>query len=248
MPGFLNLPNYLSKIQYRNPAGPDSSFIDQSPENHSLFSFFTANPSKSQDFQNVMLMINETMADWVDVYPSDELFHNYKTDRPLLVDIGGGTGPALEIVRAKYADCLASGSLVLQDLPEVVERAKVDRSVVTVMAHDFFEPQPLKGARAYYLHIVLHDWPDAQAIAVLRNIVSAMEPGYSTILIHENVVTAEHPHPQMTAFDIAMMSAFSGRERDETTWREIVETAGLVVRKIWRSRASIESVIEAALP
>jgi hypothetical protein len=29
--------------------------------------------------------------------------------------------------------------------------------------HSFFEPQPIKGARAYYLGSILHDWPTPTA-------------------------------------------------------------------------------------
>lgn len=39
------------------------------------------------------------------------------------------------------------------------------------------------GARAYHLHSVLHDWDDASCLTSLRDIASAMEKGYSKLLI-----------------------------------------------------------------
>ncbi|KAG6354382.1 hypothetical protein INS49_004399 [Diaporthe citri] len=36
-------------------------------------------------------------------------------------------------------------------------------SRVELQVHDFFTPQPVKGARAYFTRSVLHDWPDEQS-------------------------------------------------------------------------------------
>jgi len=36
--------------------------------------------------------------------------------------------------------------------------------------HDFFEPQPIQGARVYFVRVVLHDWDDDHAIKILKNL------------------------------------------------------------------------------
>ena len=48
------------------------------------------------------------------------------------------------------------------------------------------------GARAYYMHSVLHDWPDEVAATILGRVKDAMRPGYSRLLINENVIPPEH--------------------------------------------------------
>src|SRR5262249_21149895 len=86
-----------------------------------------------------------------------------------VVDIGGGTGALLaEILRARPGAC---GILV--DLPraiahssETFEAAGVSGRVTT-SAQSFFDPLPT-GADLYLLKNVLADWPDRDALALLR--------------------------------------------------------------------------------
>lgn len=59
---------------------------------------------------------------------------------------------------------------------------------VKSMANDFFTPQPLKGAKAYYLRQVLHDCPTEQCKQILSNLKAAMKPGYSRILLNEIII------------------------------------------------------------
>lgn len=94
---------------------------------------------------------------------------------------------------------------------------------------------------------MLHDWPDAQAITILKNIAAVMEPDHSKVLVHDNVITASDPHPQATASDLTVMMAFSASERTEIMWKRLLSEAGLKTIKIWKMPVSVESVIEAEL-
>lgn len=58
---------------------------------------------------------------------------------------------------------------------------------IELQVHDFFTPQPIKGARAYFMRSVLHDWPDEQCRKILGHLKDAMDPGYSKILISDCV-------------------------------------------------------------
>lgn len=63
---------------------------------------------------------------------------------PLFVDVGGGAGYQTAAFKEQYPNL--PGLVILQDLPEPVEDAKlVVPKDVKRMAHDFFEPQPVKG-------------------------------------------------------------------------------------------------------
>lgn len=107
------------------------------------------------------------------------------------------------------------------------------------------------GAGAYFFHVVLHDWPDPEAIEILRNTALAMERGYSRILLQETVVSTAHPHPRATASDLTMMMIASAQERTESMWRDVAAAAGLLVNKIWNGPEDVdggESVIELSLP
>ncbi|XXG98966.1 hypothetical protein Hte_005299 [Hypoxylon texense] len=83
--------------------------------------------------------------------------------RPRLVEglepDGGGTGQILQGFRSDVPQY--TGRLVLQEIPEVIVAA-AEKGVsadgrIELRVHDFFTPQPVRGARAYFMRSVLHD-------------------------------------------------------------------------------------------
>lgn len=82
---------------------------------------------------------------WLSIYPVHEATQGL-TDpqRPLYVNVGGGIGHQCAQFREKYPNI--PGRVILQDLPVTVERALPIPGVEN-MAHDFFEPQPIKGMK-----------------------------------------------------------------------------------------------------
>jgi len=101
------------------------------------------------------------------------------------------------------------------------------------------------GARAYYMHGVLHDWSDESCIKILQNLRPAMTPKYSMLLVHEHVIPESNPNPHATAYDLTMMVKVAGLERTESMWEKLLGQAGFRVVKVWRSPLAAQSVIEA---
>ena len=96
--------------------------------------------------------------------PSDEA-------RATFVDIGGGQGHAISEI-LKTLPKLEPKRMVLQDLPPLLEQVKAEKSLpedVQIMVYDFWTPQPVKSAKAYYLRRTLHDYSDKKRLAVLKN-------------------------------------------------------------------------------
>jgi hypothetical protein len=110
-------------------------------------------------------------------------------DASTLIDVGGGVGQNLQDFTQDVPQY--KGQLVLQELPGVIGAAKAagvgDDQRIELQEHDFFTPQPIRGARAYFLRSVLHDWPDEQCRQILGNLKDVMTPGYSKILLSECV-------------------------------------------------------------
>lgn len=126
--------------------------------------------------------------------------------------------------------------------------------------HDFFEPQPIPGARVYFVRVVLHDWDDDHAIKILKNLrrVAALEsrlvivdhitPFASRIESHPpprisiNPPISDHPTPLLpnlgkasanTYFmDIAMQLLLNGKERTLPQHIHVVERAGWCVVEV----------------
>ena len=80
----------------------------------------------------------------------------------------------------------------MQDLPAVQATAEATiptdlKGRVTFMAHDFFEPQPVKKAKAYFLRAILHDWGNPTCVKILRNLLPALEDG-DRVLISDSIL------------------------------------------------------------
>lgn len=96
------------------------------------------------------------------------------------------------------------------------------------------------------MHSVLHDWPDDLCRKILVNTVAAMRPGYSKVLVNENVIPDTGAHWETTSLDLIMMEIGSG-ERTERQWHALLESAGLKIVKIWTAQRGVESLIECEL-
>lgn len=96
------------------------------------------------------------------------------------------------------------------------------------------------------MHSILHDWPDEVCHKILERITAAMRPGYSKLLINENVVPNKDAYWETTGLDLLMM-VFGGKERSERDWYELLGSVGLKIAKIWTAQRGVESLIECEL-
>lgn len=98
------------------------------------------------------------------------------------------------------------------------------------------------------MHSVLHDWPDDMCRKILANLIPALRPGYSKVLINENVIPDKGAYWETTSLDLIMMTIGSG-ERTERHWYALLESARLKIVKVWTAPAQKgeESLIECEL-
>ncbi|CAI7623543.1 unnamed protein product [Penicillium viridicatum] len=248
--GVLALPAQLKEDGYANPAnGKECAFQRGFRTDLHFFEFMKENPEAASQFNNHMSVYHQGRPSWMDVgfYDVPSLFSNVAQDDVLLVDVGGGMGHDLSEFKRKWSD--APGRLVLQDLPDVIAQAKAGQlhPSVKAMEHDFFTEQPIKGARAYYMHSVLHDWTDDNCRKILEGLVDVMKRGHSKVLINENVIPDTNAYWETTSLDIIMMADFASTERTEAHWHQLVGSAGLKITKIWNAQKGVESLIECEL-
>ena len=103
------------------------------------------------------------------------------------------------------------------------------------------------GARAYFFHFILHDWPDDECIKILRNTAAAMTPGYSKILLNEYVLPDRGCSVSHAWMDINMLAITSGLERTRKQWRELIDGTGLRISRFWIPEVDGEAIIEIEL-
>ena len=66
----------------------------------------------------------------------------------------------------------------------------------------------MHGARIYCMGSILHDWPNEKARQIPCNLVPAMAPDYSRLLLNEQVLPLTGCHPHLSALDLTMMTLF----------------------------------------
>ncbi|KAK5997733.1 O-methyltransferase af390-400 [Cladobotryum mycophilum] len=246
-PTFINLPSFLKHTGYRNPTDTRACNMQHwTKSDDDFFQHVARDPELFSEFHDAMECHSRfNLTPWPKVYPTETIVANAKPGRALVVDVGGSKGHDLEKFRLCHPE-IPEGSLILQDLPGILAEVKLHK-VIEPQVYDFFTPQPVKGARVYFMHNVLHDWTDEVAVQILKNVAGGMERGYSRMLIHESLVSNVKPLARVTTSDLTMMAILAAKERSENEWRALVEEAGLKIIKIWRPAQSVESVIEAEL-
>ena len=242
-PLLLKTPEFLKCIGYVNPADVmNCPFQLSFNTKSSFFEWLHIQPDAAATFNRTMRGYNSQRPNWFQFFPVEQLLiAGTSPDQTILVDIGGGHGQDISRFVQRFPQ--TADQLVLQDLPLVIEGAKPNPGIKAT-THDFFTPQPIKGARAYYMHSVLHDWPDAKALEILTRTQEAMD-GQSRLLLNEQVITAVNPELVAVANDLIIMGYVAGKERDENVWKQLLAKAGLEMVKIWSVPGAAESLIEA---
>lgn len=201
------------------------------------FEYLTDEPELAEIFNDAMTGLNGLSALTV---VAGYRFDSFAT----IVDVGGGHGELLATILAATPN--ARG--VLYDLPEVVAGAPAllaargvdDR--VRVEGGSFFDDVP-SGGDAYVLKNVIHDWPDEQSVAILRNVRAAT--GINATLLLVEVVLPGHGRDFTGNWvDLEMLVQAGGRERDAAEWRDLLRQGGFQMTRIVQT-ASAYCVIEA---
>jgi SAM-dependent methyltransferase len=190
-----------------------------------LFQYFQQNPEAGSVFDEGLACLTRHVA------PAILAAHDF-TRYSRIIDVGGGNGMLLAQILRKNTQ--AKGVLV--ESPPVIERARdlltsekvVDRC--ECVAGSFFDPLP-HGGDAYVLKNVLHDWPDEQAIRILKNCRGALAPD-GRVLIIEAILDRNEVNEFPLLMDINMLMTTGGAERTEREFRELCADAGLKIQAI----------------
>lgn len=159
-----------------------------------------------------------------------------------IVDVGGGHGALLEGILSVHPQMKG----LLYDLPEVVAGATIliDDAIADryeLRGGDFFEKVP-KGADAYILKGIIHDWNDTDALTILRNCRSAIQPDGRLLLI-EWVHEPSSGTDQDIFHDLMMLTLLGGRERTKSDFGELLKRADFSLEKVIPTSGS-QSILE----
>jgi hypothetical protein len=173
-----------------------------------FFDYLDAHPAESARFQASMAVrASREAAAVVAAYD----FHRFRS----LVDVGGGPGVLLRAIRQAAPEI----DVVLFDRPEVVREAQVP-----AIGGDFFAQVPA-GADAYVLSRVIHDWADAEAIAILRSCRRAMSDESTLLLVEAVLPQRAVDDPAAVTMDLHMLTLLRGQERTADEYVALLRVA-----------------------
>lgn len=200
----------------------------------SVFKYLEAHPDDLAVFhKSTTGLTNSAVADAYN-------FSKFKT----LVDIGGGHGALLAaILKAHPA---LKGTLF--DQPSVIAGARKDGPLTTktiakrctLKSGSFFASVP-KGADAYTLKYILHDWSDERSVQILKNCRAAMHDK-SYLLVIDSVIPPGNEPGYVKLLDIEML-IIGGRERTKADFAAIFRKAGLKLTRIIPTKSPL-SIVE----
>ncbi len=189
-----------------------------------VFECTARDPEANRSFNGLM---HQNVAQFVDL-----LAHGYEWDGvDHVVDVGGGTGEVVARLLAARPHLHAT----LVDLPQVVASAPEvlaaegveDRCAI--VAGSFMGELP-GGADCYLLSNVLHDWNDADALAILASCRAAMGD-QGRLLVVERLVPAGEGNHVAKYMNVRLLVVFGGIERSADEVFALLASAHFQVRK-----------------
>jgi hypothetical protein len=160
-----------------------------------------------------------------------------------VVDVGGGQGLMLAAILRAHPHLRGT----LFDKPDVVAGAKtvmIERGVIdrcNIVGGSFFEAVP-EGADAYLMRVVIHDWEDDEAIAILKVCRRAM-PKTAKLLLIERLIAPPNEMPSAKFSDLNMLVSPGGRERTREEFSDLLAKSAFELTLVFP--AGIHNVIEA---
>jgi len=149
-----------------------------------------------------------------------------------VVDVGGGHGGLVTGILKKNPNLKA----VVFDAPEVISgtQEKIAAAGLSdrceTLSGDFFQSVP-SGGDAYLLKWIIHDWDDEKSIRILKNCRQHMSADSRLIVVDTVVPETDEPHFSKF-FDLNMLVMTGGKERTETEFRQLFQSAGFKLLRV----------------
>jgi O-methyltransferase domain len=162
----------------------------------------------------------------------------------MIADIGGGNGETLRRILAKFPGVRG----LVFDREDVVAAIAPDGLAdgrIGVQSGNFFEEVPA-GADIYLMAWVLHDWPNREALRILRSCRTSIGSN-ARLLIVEVALDADpsRGRPSNYFLDMQMMAMYgSACERTEDEFRALLSAAGFDLVQVIGTPSAV-SILEA---
>lgn len=160
-----------------------------------------------------------------------------------VVDVGGGSGRLVAGLLAAYPHL---GAIVFDrpDTAAAAQRALEAQGFgarVQCVGGDFFAGVPA-GGDVYVLKSVLHDWDDAAALRLLRQVRAVLAPG-ALLIVAERLLGPAASSAEARLFDFNMMVVAGGVERGVAEYAALFARADLVLERVVPTEGALALVL-----
>ena len=147
-----------------------------------------------------------------------------------VVDLGGGNGH----VSVTIAKAFSNLRLIVEDLPSNAEPARSTipedlQSRVSFLEHNFFEPQPMIEAKAYFARRIFHDWPDEDCLRIIQQLMPQLKEGKKLFIADQVLPPAGtvslYEESRFRSSDLVMFATVGGKERSMEDWKRLLARA-----------------------
>jgi hypothetical protein len=202
----------------------------------SVWQWFDEHPEERETFAHAMMTMTIVDAPGIaTTYPFAEITK--------LCDVGGGRGTLLSEILIRHPHLrgmLSDAEGVLESAKSFLDQRGV-RDRVELVRGSFFESVP-KGADAYILKNILHDWDDARSITILKNCRAAMDEGHRVLVVEALVEEDSEDYGALA--DLQMMVVCGeGRERGRADFERLFRESGFRLGRILEAPTPI-AIIE----
>ena len=155
----------------------------------------------------------------------------------IIVDVAGGSGHVCVDLAHRHGHL----RFIVQDYDDIVSYGRSsyasEKLPIEWHANNVFDPQPVKGADVYLVRHLLVDFPDAEAVQILKHVADAMSDT-SRMLIAEGIMSeefGEESNRTLNTIDLHLLCLFNSKERTVRQWKALVESVGkgLEVTNLW---------------
>ncbi|WAC92733.1 methyltransferase [Mycobacterium sp. Aquia_213] len=202
-----------------------------------IFEYLSGEKELDENFNEAMTNISELAIPSV-IASYD--FSRYGT----IVDVAGGRGRLLAAIlnaTPKARGILFDQPHVVADAPPLLKQYRVVERVQ--LAEGSFFDAITEGGDAYVLKHIIHDWPDDEAVQILRNIRKAAGVGKHVLLV-EMVLPGHDRDFVGNWLDLEILVEFDARERTAAEYGRLLSSAGFRLTRVVET-ASPYSIVEA---
>ncbi|KAG8643097.1 caffeic acid 3-O-methyltransferase 1 isoform X2 [Manihot esculenta] len=181
-----------------------------------MYKYISSDQESVKDFSKAM--------DSISSYIISKVLDSYNGFQGLksLVDVGGGSGVAINMVISKYPSIAG----INFDLPHVVKEAPPHLGVKHV-GGDMLSGIP--SADAIMMKDVLHNWSDEQCTKILKNCYDALPEGGKVIVVSHimpRALDSSIATKYVCQLDVMMFLFPGGKQRTEEEFKDLAKATG----------------------